>query len=261
MQLEGKRALITGAGSGIGQRLAIEAAKRGVSLIIAGRRPEALNATLAKLPGNTHYAFKADVTKAEDRTALMDAVDQHWGGLDILVNNAGVVPIGGLAQSTDEELEAAVATNLVAPISLTRQALPLLQRGDTPRVVNIGSLLGDIPYPLMAVYSATKSGLRGFSIALRRELEPIGIGVTYAAPRTTRTAAANALGPLVEAFGLKFDAPEAVAQRIWDAVARDAKSIYPAGPERMFVLVQRLFPHIVDKSVAKQLAKVAAASA
>ena len=91
----------------------------------------------------------------------MDAVDQHWGGLDILVNNAGVVPIGALAQSTDEELEAAVGTNLVAPISLTRQALPLLQRGDTPRVVNIGSLLGDIPYPLMAVYSATKSGLRG----------------------------------------------------------------------------------------------------
>ena len=261
MQLEGKRALITGAGSGIGQRLAIEAAQRGVSLIIAGRRPEALDATLAKLPGDAHYAFKADVTKAEDRRGLMDAVDQLWGGLDILVNNAGVVHVGALAQSTDDELEAAVATNLVAPISLIRQALPLLQRGDTPRVVNIGSVLGDIPYPMMAVYSATKSGLRGFSIALRRELEPLGIGVTYAAPRTTKTAAASALGPLVDAFGLKLDQPEAVAQRIWDAVARDAKSVYPAGPERMFVLVQRLFPNIVDKSVAKQLAKLAAASA
>jgi short-subunit dehydrogenase len=113
----------------------------------------------------------------------------------------------------------------------------------------------------MAVYSATKSGLRGFSIALRRELEPIGISVTYAAPRTTRTAAANALGPLVEAFGLKLDTPEAVAQRIWDAVARDAKSVYPADSEKMFVLVQRLFPNLVDKSVAKQLAKVAVASA
>ncbi len=261
MQLEGKRALITGAGSGIGQRLAIEAAKRGVSLIIAGRRPEALNATLAKLPGDSHYALKADVTNADDRRALMDAVDQHWGRLDILVNNAGVVPIGELAQSTDDELETAVATNLVAPISLIRQALPLLRKGDTPRIVNIGSVLGDIPYPLMAVYSATKSGLRGFSIALRREVESLGIGVTYAAPRTTRTAAANALGPLVEAFGLKLNSPEAVAQRIWDGVARDAKSIYPAGPEKVFVLVQRLFPHIVDKSVAKQLAKFAAASA
>src|SRR5208337_1198348 len=86
MQPEGKRALITGAGSGIGQRLAIEAAKRGVSLIITGRRPEALNVTLAKLPGNTHHAFKADVTKSEDRTALMDAVDQHWGGLAVLIH-------------------------------------------------------------------------------------------------------------------------------------------------------------------------------
>src|SRR5208337_4496378 len=104
MQLEGKRALITGAGSGIGQRLAIEAAKRGVSLIITGRRPEALNVTLAKLPGHAHYAFAADVTKPEDRAALIEAVRQHWGGLDLLVNNAGVVPVGALAQSTDDEL-------------------------------------------------------------------------------------------------------------------------------------------------------------
>ena len=259
MQLEGKRALITGAGSGIGQRLAVEAAKRGVSLIITGRRPEALNETLAKLPGNTHHAFKADVKKSEDRTALIEAVGQHWGSLDLLVNNAGVVPVGALDQSTDEELETTVATNLVAPISLIRQALPLLQRGDTPRIVNIGSVLGDIPYPLMAVYSATKSGLRGFSIALRRELEPLGIGVTYAAPRATRTAAANALGPLIDAFGMKLDAPETVATLVWDAVSRDAKTVYPAGPEKMFVLVQRLFPRLVDKSVAKQLARLAAA--
>ncbi|HWJ19070.1 MAG TPA: SDR family NAD(P)-dependent oxidoreductase [Geobacterales bacterium] len=259
MQLEGKRALITGAGSGIGQRLAIEAAERGVKLIITGRRKEALDNTLSKLPAKAHYAFASDVTKPEDRTALMEAVRRHWGGLDILINNAGVVPVGPLAQSTDEELEAAVATNLVAPISLVRQALPLLKRGESSRVVNIGSVLGDIPYPLMAIYSATKSGLRGFSIALRRELEPLGIGVTYAAPRTTRTAAASALGPLVQAFGLKFDKPEAVAKLIWDAVERDAKSVYPAGPEKMFVLVQRLFPHLVDRSVAEQLAKVGAA--
>lgn len=259
MQLEGKRALITGAGSGIGQMLAIEAAKRGVSCIITGRRPEALNETLSKLPGTMHHAFKADVTKAEDRAALVNAVGQHWGGLDLLVNNAGVVPVGPFEESTDEELETAIATNLVAPISLVRQALPLLQRGDLPRVLNIGSVFGDIPYPLFAVYSATKSGLRGFSIALRRELEPFGIAVTYASPRATRTAAAKALSPLIDAFGLKLDTPEAVAKLIWDGVGRDAKSVYPAGPEKLFVLVQRLFPHIVDKSVAKQLAKVGAA--
>ncbi len=259
MQLEGKRALITGAGSGIGQKLAIEAAERGVKLIVTGRRREALDDTLSKLPAKAHHAFVGDVTKPEDRAALMEAVGRHWGGLDILINNAGVVPVGPLAQSTDEELEAAVATNLVAPISLVRQALPLLKKGKTPRVVNIGSVLGDIPYPLMAVYSATKSGLRGFSIALRRELELLGIGVTYAAPRTTRTAAASALGPLIQAFGLKLDKPEAVAKLIWDAVERDAKTVYPRGPEKILVLVQRLFPHIVDRSVAKQLAKVGAA--
>jgi len=258
MLLEGKRALITGAGSGIGQRLAIEAAHRGVDLIIAGRRPEALEHTLAKLPGKSHHAFVADVTKPEDRAALLKAVALHWGALDLLVNNAGVVPVGPLAHTTDDEVEVAVATNIVAPIALARHALPLLKKGNTPRVVNIGSVLGDIPYPLLAVYSATKSGLRGFSIALRREITPFGIGVTYAAPRATRTAAASALGPLVQAFGLKLDKPEVVAKLIWDAVERDAKSVYPAGPEKIFVLLQRLFPHVVDKSVAKQLAKVGA---
>jgi short-subunit dehydrogenase len=79
----------------------------------------------------------------------------------------------------------------------------------------------------LVVYSATKSGLRGFSIARRRELEPLGIGVTYAAPRTTRTAAASAPGPLVQAFGLKLDKPEAVAKLIWDAVELDAMGLEP----------------------------------
>ena len=68
-------------------------------------------------------------------------------------------------------------------MAMVRDALPLLKKSKGARVVNIGSVLGDIPYPLFASYSATKAGLRGFSIALRRELAPLGIGVTYAAPR------------------------------------------------------------------------------
>ena len=73
-------------------------------------------------------------------------------------------------------------------MAMARDALPLLKKANGgARIVNIGSMLGDIPYPLFAPYSATKAGLRGFSIALRRELAPLGIGVTYAAPRATHT--------------------------------------------------------------------------
>jgi NAD(P)-dependent dehydrogenase (short-subunit alcohol dehydrogenase family) len=159
---------------------------------------------------------------------------------------------------TDAELQMVIETNLLGPMALARLAIPLLQRGQGARIVNIGSVLGDIPYPLFAAYSATKSGLRGFSIALRRELAPLGIGVTYAAPRATRTPASRPLQALIEPFRMKLDTPQAVAKSVWNAVAREADSIYPAGQERLFVLIQRLLPQLVDRSIAKQLSRVGA---
>jgi short-subunit dehydrogenase len=257
VQLDGKLAVVTGAGSGIGRALALEAARRGVRLALTGRRRERLQQTLLKLPGAGHFVVAGDVTQAADRAALMDVIEQRWGKLDLLVNNAGVVPVGPLTQLTDEELRTTVETNLIAPMALVREAIPLLRRAKGARIVNIGSVLGDIPYPLFAAYSATKSGLRGFSIALRRELAPLGIGVTYAAPRATHTAASRPLQALIGPFNMKLDVPDAVARSVWNAVARDAQSVYPAGPERMFVLIQRLLPHLVDRSIAKQLARVA----
>jgi NAD(P)-dependent dehydrogenase (short-subunit alcohol dehydrogenase family) len=258
VQLSGRFAVITGAGSGIGRALALEAAGRGVCLALTGRRREALQQTLLKLPGTGHFVVAGDVTEPADREALISTVDRRWGKLDMLVNNAGIVPVGPLARASDAELRAAVATNLLAPMALARDALPLLQRSQGGRIVNIGSVLGDIPYPLFAAYSATKSGLRGFSIALRRELAPLGIGVTYAAPRATRTAASLPLQALIEPFNMKLDSPQAVAKSVWNAVAREADSVYPAGAERLFVLIQRLMPGVVDRSIAKQLSRVGA---
>ncbi len=258
MQLDGKKALITGAGSGIGQSLAAEAARRGMRVALAGRRLPALDETLSKLTGSGHIMIATDVTKPADRKALMADIQAKWGGLDLLVNNAGIVPVGPLGAATDEDLQAVLETNLLAPMALVREALPLLKKSKAARVVNIGSVFGDIPYPLFAPYSATKAGLRGFSIALRRELAPLGIGVTYAAPRATRTPAARGLSSLIEPFEMKFDTPETVANFIWNAVAREANAIYPAGPERMYVLMQRLFPGVVDKAIAKQFARVLA---
>ncbi|MGO9543477.1 MAG: SDR family NAD(P)-dependent oxidoreductase, partial [Rhodomicrobium sp.] len=228
MQLDGKKALITGAGSGIGRSLAIEAASRGVRLALSGRRRQALEETLPQLAGSGHLIIAADVTTPSDRKALMAEVQAQWGGLDLLVNNAGIVPVGPLGAATDEDLQAVLETNLLAPMALVREALPLLKKAKGSRVVNIGSVFGDSPYPLFAAYSASKAGLRGFSIALRRELAPLGIGVTYAAPRATRTPAARGLQSLIEPFEMKFDTPETVAKFIWNAVAREAKAIYPA---------------------------------
>jgi short-subunit dehydrogenase len=172
----------------------------------------------------------------------------------VLVNNAGVISVGPLARTTDAELERLMATNVIAPAALIRELLPLLHRAAPSRIVNVGSVFGDIGYPLFGAYSASKFGLRGLSIALRRELKEFGVGITYAAPRATSTDASSAFARLIEPMQMRIDDPAKVARDIWGAVARDADSVYAKGPERLFVLVQRLFPQLVDRSVESQMA-------
>ncbi|MBS0242693.1 MAG: SDR family NAD(P)-dependent oxidoreductase [Proteobacteria bacterium] len=254
MQLKDKRALITGAGSGIGRELAIEAARRGLHVAIVGRRLDALHDTISRMPGNRHrLPLDGDITDPQIRIALRDYLWKAWGGLDVLINNAGVVNVGPFSRTTDADLERMFTTNLIAPAALTRELLPLLIRARPSRVVNVGSVFGDISYPLFAAYSATKFGLRGLSNALRRELRQVQVGITYAAPRATKTNAASEFDHLVEPLQMKLDEPAKVAVNIWDAVARDADTAYVRGPERFFVLVERLFPSLVDRSIDRQL--------
>jgi NAD(P)-dependent dehydrogenase (short-subunit alcohol dehydrogenase family) len=255
MQLEGKRTLITGAGSGIGRALAIEASRLGMTVALCGRRVEALAGTLLEMTrSGPHLSLRGDVTNPAVRRGMRDYLWRRWGGLDVLINNAGVIAIGPLAYATDAEFEQMMATNVIAPLALTREMLPLLRRAMPSRVVNVGSMFGDIPYPLFAAYSASKFALRGLSIALRRELRPYGVGVTYAAPRATKTDAARVLDPLVEPMQMRMDNPAHVAGEIWRAVTKERDSVYAKGPERLFVLAQRLLPRLVDRAIAAQLA-------
>lgn len=257
-RLRGNHILITGAGSGIGRALAIEAAKRGAVLALAGRRCDALDETRAALQGQGHLVVPLDVTQADSRAELVAELARRWGRLDLLVNNAGTMPGGPLSQLSDEALNTAIATNLGGPIAMTRDLLPLLQAAPGARVVNLGSMFGQIPYPLFATYSATKAGLRAFSIALRRELKPLGIAVTHAAPRAILTQSASPFQRLAKPFGMTFDAPERVAQHIWTRVERGADAVYPRGPEPVFALLQALLPRLVDGAVHKQLLRAQA---
>lgn len=254
MQLEGKSVLITGAGSGIGRAIAAAASRRGAILTLIGRRPDALEETRAHLAHpDMARLIACDITQATDRTRLKTVMTDEVGRLDVLVNNAGIVTVGPIERLLDEEIRAVIETNLVAPMALTRDLIRLLEAGAPSRVVNVGSMFGDIAYPLFAAYSASKFGLRGWSDALRRELEPMKVGVTYVAPRATRTAAATRFESLIEPFGMTLDDPAKVGETIVRGIERDARVIYPLGPERLFVLVQRLFPGLVDMVATNQV--------
>ncbi len=256
MQLEGKKILITGAGSGIGQALAVELAAKGNEIVLAGRSLKKLHQTRDFIQTNNAFCCSVDIQSPAERSKLVETVEKELNGIDVIFNNAGIVTVGGLEEMSDEHIHQMVTTNLVAPIQLCKAFLPLLRQSSSPAIVNTGSMFGDIAYPLFAVYSATKFGLRGLSDALRRELAHEGIKVIYAAPRATKTTASSAFDNLIEPFDMALDHPEQVARHIIKSVERGATTIYPPTKERFFLYIQRLFPKLIDQTVTKQVLKV-----
>ena len=243
-----KSVLITGAGSGIGRALAVKGAGLGFDLILVGRTKSKLEETAALIPDTKVTILAADVTTPQGRAAIAGAAGAR---LDILINNAGTLSVGHLADMDDDALTRMITTNLTAPMALTRELLPALKTAKG-RIVNVGSVFGDIAYPFFAAYSATKFGLRGFSDAIRRELSGSGIGVTYIAPRATHTAAESEFAALIEPMQMTLDSAERVAFQAWVAILAGKRESFPKGKERFFVKIQRLFPSLIDKSVGAQ---------
>jgi NAD(P)-dependent dehydrogenase (short-subunit alcohol dehydrogenase family) len=175
-----KTVLITGCSSGFGFATAKRFAAAGWSVLATLRgsadRPEA--AALAAIPGVT--VLPLDVTDPAQRATVAAAVAEA-GGLDCLINNAGYGLYGPLEALDDDQIRRQIATNLEAPILLTRDLLPALRRS-RGRVINISSVLGFIGTPFMAIYTASKHGLSGFSEALRLELAPHGVQVCAVEP-------------------------------------------------------------------------------
>ncbi|MGE5516931.1 MAG: SDR family NAD(P)-dependent oxidoreductase [Bacteroidota bacterium] len=259
MRLDGAVALVTGAGSGIGRAVAIELSQRGVRPILLGRTVAALEETRAALADPAAaWVLPLDLADEAARTGLFAQVMELSGRLDLLVNNAGVVAAGPLSAQDDESWRRMLEVNVLAPMSITRNLLPLLRSSGQGRVVNVGSMFGDIAFPFFAAYSASKFAVRGWSEALRRELADQGVGVTYCAPRGTRTPAADGFAAYVQAFSMRLDPPAVVARRIVDGIAGDARDVYPFGPERVFLFLQRLLPALVDNGLRGQIRKAGA---
>lgn len=242
-----RKALITGAGSGIGLALAKHAVADGFHVIMVGRRTNVLEAAQRELGVDRTTVVTADITTQGGRENVASAVGTE---LDLLINNAGVIDVGPVGNSDPATSEAVIATNLTAPICLTSAVLPALVR-TTGQIANVGSVFGDIGYPYFASYSASKFGLRGYSDALRREVAHSGVTVTYLAPRATSTPAEARFAHLIEPMGMAVDTPERVAGLSWRAISRRKKTAYPPSMERLFVGLQRVAPWVIDIALSK----------
>ena len=213
MQLSGSVALITGASSGIGLEVARQLAHAGARVALVARTRANLDAAVAAIGAERAAAFAVDVTDLAALERLPAAVVARFGRLDILVNNAGANHRGEVLTQTPAHLAEIIATNLTAPIVLTRVAVPLLPDGGA--VVNVASLAGVIPVAHEATYSASKAGLRAFTRALGEELAGRRIRCSTVCPGPVDT---GFFGDIDEVPALVFSQPMSSAAEVAAAV-------------------------------------------
>ena len=245
MKLNGKRILITGGSSGIGLALARDLIGRGAKVFITGRKPAGLEAALRELGGSASGTI-ADVGTTEGRAATLDGALRALGGLDVLVNNAGGVRAGRLESIPEAEIEAMITVDLLAPILLTRAALPALRASGDGMVVNVASGLALVGAPFYGTYAGAKAGLARFGEALRRELKDEGIHVMTAYPGATETPmmATNRAGP---DLGFTREPATAVTEAITAGMEADAFEVIRGGEVRAkMIAMNREDPAAVD---------------
>lgn len=185
--LDGKVALITGAGTGIGKGTALMFAEQGAKVVIAARREEPLKQTCALAPDSISWV-QMDLDDAGDRARALAAVIERHGKLDVLVSNAGYQLWKTFAETSDDEIDALFHTNLAATTRFIKQALPLLKAsgGNIVIVSSTAARYTVVPSQKLAVYSASKAGLNQLARTLAPELGPLGIRINVVAPGLTR---------------------------------------------------------------------------
>ncbi|MFU8894865.1 MAG: SDR family oxidoreductase [Gammaproteobacteria bacterium] len=254
MQLSSARIVLTGATGGLGEALAAALSAAGATLLLTGRNAAQLE-KLAPLAGAGGRVLQADLSTAEGVAAVAQAAGEF--GANGLVNNAGVGGFGLLAEQDEESVERILATNLTAPIQLTRAMLPGLLARPEAAIVNVGSAFGSIPFAGFAAYSAAKTGLRGFSQALRRELADSPVRVIHVAPRAIDTPLNSpAVVALNKALGNACDSPAAVAARIVGMLKDDTPDALIGFPERLFAWLNGCAPSLIDRGVRGKLAVI-----
>lgn len=241
-QLDGKRIAMTGAAGGLGAPVARLLRAAGGHIVGIDRADcPACNETLL-----------ADLSDDDALAGLSDNLSRNPP--DILVNIAGIMRFGLHEDQPVDALTACYRVNLLVPAVLARAvAGPMRARG-SGQIVNIGSVLGAIPYPWFAAYSSSKAGLAALSQGLRRELAGSGVCVTHINPRAARTPFNNAqVNRFLEITGMKADAPEWVARRIAEAILARRETVSIGAMERIYAALNALAPRLIDRGMASQV--------
>lgn len=254
MELKGKVVLITGASSGFGMDAARLFAEEGCSVVLAARRIDRLQELAASIHarGGEALAVPVDVASREEIEIMVETVLDLYGQIDILFNNAG---FGRLAwhenMSSERDIDTQLDVNLHGVIQVTHAVLPNMLKRRSGHIINMSSVAGWIAPPTYTIYSASKFGVRGFTDALRREVEPFGIRVSgiYPGPAKTEFGQHTGNHPMKKSILRRYFrsmTSEQVAERVVELARRPRRVVIMPWYYHIAIWADWYMPWLVD---------------
>jgi NADP-dependent 3-hydroxy acid dehydrogenase YdfG len=260
--LKDRVVIITGASSGFGEHAARLFSQEGCQVVLAARRLERLE-TLAgeiRARGGDALPVVTDVTQPEQVQGLVKSTIDRYGRIDILFNNAGFGRIDWLeALDPIQDIERQITADLLGVIWSARAVLPQMYQQRSGHIINMSSIAGWAAPPLYSIYSAAKFGIRGFTEALRREAEPMGIHVSAIYPGSSPTEFQQHVGENKAKKHFRTPewlrvTPEEVAQGVVDLAKRPRRRLFLPRIMGLSVFINSHFPGASDRAQMKAFA-------
>ena len=254
--------IITGASSGIGEATARLFASKGYRVVLAARRIDRLNDLAQEIRSKEGRALVVvmDITKNDQIEYLVSQTIAYFGRIDILLNNAGLGRLGWLEKLDPiNDIEYQIKVNIIGMIQMTRAVLPNMIERKQGHIINMGSIAGLVATPTYSVYAASKYGLRGFTEALRREVNIHGIKVTGIYPGGVATEFGEKAGikrkTKISTPGFLKLTAEDVANTVYRVVQKPYRAVIIPGLMRPTVWLSVVFPGVIDKIIEWRFTK------
>ncbi len=252
--LADKRAVVTGAASGIGRAIALELAAHGTHVCLWDRDADGLAETQRQCRkfDIDSMTTLCDLASSDQITAATTKVFSNWPTVDVLVNNAGVGYEGPTQRMTAGQWQAVIGINLLAPIQIIHEFLPTLLARPEAHILNVSSMLGLCPAPRGAAYCSSKYGLVGLSESLRIEYRRTGLGVTACCPGFVRSnlfvhgQGGDPSLPIRKPSPILFTSPERVARKAVNAVKHNRAKVLVTPFAHLMWFANKHLPSLIE---------------